>query len=152
VTIQAQILALLAALKRERRMALAFVTHDFGVVAGIAERVAVMYAGRLVEEGPVRAVLEAPAHPYTAALLASMPRLDVPRETPLAAIRGQPPNPRALPRGCAFHPRCERADERCRVERPLLGARGAGQVACHHPLAAPPLASDRERLNGSDRP
>ncbi len=134
VTIQAQILGLLVRLKNEQRMALAFVTHDFGVVAGVADRVVVMYAGRVVEEGSVEVVLAAPAHPYTAALLAAMPRLDVAADAPLASIAGQPPNPRRLPRGCPFHPRCERARDHCREERPALLAHGAGRVACHYPI------------------
>jgi oligopeptide/dipeptide ABC transporter ATP-binding protein len=134
VTIQAQILALLALLKRERGMALVFVSHDLGAVAGIAERMLVMYAGRVVEEGSVRAIFAAPAHPYTAGLLAAIPRLDRAVDAPLGAIRGQPPDARALPSGCAFHPRCERALERCRHERPELAAAGDGRVACHRPL------------------
>jgi oligopeptide transport system ATP-binding protein len=134
VTIQAQILALLAELKREQGMAMTLVTHDLGVVAGVADRVAVMYGGRIVELGTVRQILKAPQHPYTNALLRSMPRVDEPADKPLVAIAGQPPNPRRLPSGCAFHPRCERASERCRVEAPPLvhGARSA--VACHHPV------------------
>jgi oligopeptide/dipeptide ABC transporter ATP-binding protein len=136
VTIQAQVLALLARLKRERGLALAFVSHDLGAVAGIAERVVVMYAGRVVEEGSVAAIFARPAHPYTAALLAALPRLDRAVEARLGAIRGQPPDARALPAGCAFHPRCERAVERCRHERPLLEAAGDGRVACHRPLAS----------------
>ncbi|MGB8326078.1 MAG: ABC transporter ATP-binding protein [Steroidobacteraceae bacterium] len=136
VTIQAEILALLAELKREQGMAVALITHDFGVVAGLADRVAVMYAGRLIEEGSVRAILESPRHPYTAALLASMPRLDTPRGAPLAVIHGQPPNARALPPGCAFHPRCTRTEANCSTAQPALTAFDGGCVACHHPLAA----------------
>jgi len=138
VTIQAQILALLATLKRERGMAMALITHDLGVVAGIADRVAVMYAGRVVELGTVHEVLKAPKHPYTAALLASMPRIDDAGTGPLPAIGGQPPNPRRLPPGCAFGPRCAHADALCRSERPpLMGSApraGTRSVACHHPV------------------
>ena len=134
VTIQAQILALLAELKREQGMAMVLVTHDLGVVAGVADRVAVMYGGRLVELGPVRDVLKSPAHPYTHALLRSMPRIDEPASAPLVAIPGQPPNPRRLPPGCAFAPRCARADARCREARPDLLERGGVRVACHHPV------------------
>ncbi|NDE00688.1 MAG: ABC transporter ATP-binding protein [Gammaproteobacteria bacterium] len=138
VTIQAQILALLATLKRERGMAMALITHDLGVVAGIADRVAVMYAGRVVELGTVHEVLKAPKHPYTAALLASMPRIDDAGTGPLPAIGGQPPNPRRLPSGCAFGPRCAYADDACRAERPSLigpsSIEGTRSVACHHPL------------------
>jgi len=136
VTVQAQILALLAELKRTRGMSLVLVTHDLGVIAGLADRVAVMYAGRLVEQGTARAVLKAPRHPYTRALLDSMPRLDVPSSEPLRAIRGQPPDPRALPAGCAFHPRCDLAADLCRSARPRLRPTGDGMVACHRPLGA----------------
>ncbi len=137
VTIQAQILALLAELKRDQGMAMVLVTHDLGVVAGVADRVAVMYGGRVVELGPVRAILKAPQHPYTEALLRSMPRIDEPADQPLLTIPGQPPNPRDLPAGCAFHPRCTRASDRCRSERPLLQAGARSAVACHHPVAEP---------------
>jgi oligopeptide transport system ATP-binding protein len=134
VTIQAQILALLADLKRKRGMAMALITHDLGVVAGIADHVAVMYGGRIVETGSVREILKTPRHPYTQALLASMPRLDEPGGQPLQAISGQPPNPRSLPSGCAFHPRCLRADDLCKQTAPLLSTSGR-RVACHHPVA-----------------
>ena len=131
VTVQAQILALLAALKRERGMAVVIVTHDLGVVAGVADRVAVMYGGRIVELGTVDQVLKSPQHPYTRALLASMPRLDAPETARLQAIAGQPPNPRSLPAGCAFHPRCDLATELCGRQRPEL-ANSWPRVACHH--------------------
>ena len=134
VTIQAQILQLLAELKREQGMAMVLVTHDLGVVAGIADRVAVMYGGRLVELGTVRQVLKTPHHPYTQALLRSMPRVDEPADAPLVTIQGQPPNPRRLPPGCAFHPRCEQAQERCRSERPPLVERDGARFACHFPI------------------
>lgn len=130
VTIQAQILALLADLKRERGMAMALITHDLGVIAGIADHVVVMYAGRIVERGPVAEVLGTPRHPYTRALLASMPRIDEAGHEPLQAIAGQPPNPRQLPPGCAFSPRCALADERC-SERPKLTGDARRAVACH---------------------
>jgi oligopeptide transport system ATP-binding protein len=140
VTIQAQILALLADLKRQRGMAMALVTHDLGVVAGVADKVVVMYAGRIVETGPVREVLKHPQHPYTRALLASMPRLDDVGQGPLQAIGGQPPNPRRLPSGCAFHPRCSLADSRCASERPTL--QGAEhRSACHHASVNQPAGS-----------
>ncbi|MBM4239775.1 MAG: ABC transporter ATP-binding protein, partial [Gammaproteobacteria bacterium] len=131
VTIQAQILALLAELKRSRGMAMALITHDLGVVAGVADRVAVMYGGRIVELGSVNQVLKSPQHPYTRALLASMPRLDAPDTARLQAISGQPPNPRRLPSGCAFHPRCDIATEICSTQRPEL-ANSLYRVACHH--------------------
>ncbi|MFZ9709001.1 MAG: ABC transporter ATP-binding protein [Steroidobacteraceae bacterium] len=130
VTIQAQILSVLVALKRERGMALALITHDLGVIAGVADRVLVMYGGRVVETGSVREVLGTPRHPYTRALLDSMPRLDATGQGPLQAIAGQPPNPRRLPSGCAFHPRCRHSSEHCRSVRP----ESRDGVACHHPL------------------
>ncbi len=134
VTIQAQILALLAQLKRERGMSMVLVTHDLGVVAGIADRVVVMYGGRIVEHGAVKDILLAPQHPYTRALLASMPRIDEVGNAPLQAIGGQPPNPRRLPNGCAFHPRCALAADRCASERPALNVATGRAVACHFPI------------------
>lgn len=133
VTIQAQILALLAQLKRERGMSMVLITHDLGVVAGVADRVAVMYGGRVVEQGPVSQILLAPRHPYTRALLASMPRIDEVGNEPLQAIAGQPPNPRRLPAGCAFHPRCQSVQTECREQRPALLPEGERWLACHHP-------------------
>jgi len=138
VTIQAQILGLLAELKREQGTAMVLVTHDMGVVAGVADRVAVMYGGRIVELGSVRTVLKQPLHPYTEALLRSMPRVDEPADKPLVTIAGQPPNPRRLPSGCSFHPRCNFSSDVCRSDRPpLVAARGGGFVACHHPRPEP---------------
>lgn len=131
VTVQAQILGLLAELKKTQRMALVIVTHDLGVVAGVADRVVVMYGGRVVESGPVGDMLRHPRHPYTQALLRSMPRLDDALDAPLRAIAGQPPSPLDLPTGCAFHPRCERADARCRREAPQWQTRRTA-VACHY--------------------
>jgi oligopeptide/dipeptide ABC transporter ATP-binding protein len=117
VTIQAQYLRLLRDLQRQHGLALIFITHNLGIVARMCDTVAVMYAGRLVESGPVRRIFDAPAHPYTRALLESIPRLsDV--DGRLTAIDGQPPDPAALPGGCAFHPRCSKALDRCRVEAP----------------------------------
>jgi oligopeptide transport system ATP-binding protein len=140
VTIQAQILHLLAELKRTRGMSLVLITHDLGVVAGLADRVAVMYAGRIVELGPVGEVLTLPHHPYTRALLRSMPRVDEAPDTALVAIGGAPPNPKALPAGCPFHPRCEFATDICRAERPRLERAGRGEAACHHRLEARPAS------------
>jgi oligopeptide transport system ATP-binding protein len=134
VTIQAQILALLAQLKRERGMSMVLVTHDLGVVAGIADRVVVMYGGRIVEHGAVKDILLTPQHPYTRALLASMPRIDEVGNAPLQAIGGQPPNPRILPSGCAFHPRCAFTADRCASERPALNTSAGRAVACHFPI------------------
>ena len=117
LTIQAQYLALLRDLQREHGLALIFITHNLGIVAKMCDRVAVMYAGRLVEFGPVRKIFDAPRHPYTRALLQSIPRFADTRER-LTAIGGQPPDLSALPLGCAFHPRCPDAIDRCRGEAP----------------------------------
>lgn len=135
VTVQAEVLALLAELRVERRLAVVLVSHDFGVVSRLADRIFVMYAGRVVEEGPASVVLAAPGHPYTAALLACIARMDDALDAPLPPIPGQPPEPRALPTGCAFHPRCPRAVVRCRSESPALVADGPRAVACHFPLS-----------------
>jgi oligopeptide transport system ATP-binding protein len=132
VTVQAQILELLGRLKRELGMAIALVTHDLGVVAGLCERVMVMYAGRVVEMAPADRLFRDPQHPYTKGLLLSMPRLDETTASALATIPGQPPNLQALPQGCVFADRCTYAFDRCRVERPALASCGAGHLkACH---------------------
>ena len=117
LTIQAQYLNLLRDLQRAHRLALIFITHNLGIVAKMCDQVAVMYGGRLVESGPVARIYNAPAHPYTRALLESIPRLGDSR-TRLTAIDGQPPDPTALPGGCAFHPRCPKVMDRCRAEAP----------------------------------
>ncbi len=117
VTIQAQYLNLLRDLQRSHNLALIFITHNLGIVAKMCDRVAVMYAGRLVESGPVKQIFNAPAHPYTRALLESIPRLGDGRQR-LTAIDGQPPDPAAPPPGCAFHPRCPKVLDRCRSEAP----------------------------------
>jgi oligopeptide/dipeptide ABC transporter ATP-binding protein len=117
LTIQAQYLRLLKELQARHRLAMIFVTHNLGIVAKMCDRVAVMYAGRIVEAGPVEAIFRAPRHPYTQALLESVPRLSESTDW-LTAIEGQPPDLAALPPGCAFAPRCPRAMDRCRVEEP----------------------------------
>ena len=117
LTIQAQYLNLLRDLQRAHHLALIFITHNLGIVAKMCDQVAVMYGGRLVESGPVARIYNAPAHPYTRALLESIPRLGDSR-TRLTAIDGQPPDPAALPGGCAFHPRCPKVMDRCRAEAP----------------------------------
>jgi oligopeptide/dipeptide ABC transporter ATP-binding protein len=120
VTIQAQIVELVADLQRERGMGVIWISHDLGVVAGIADRVLVMYGGRVVEEAPVEQLYAEPKHPYTRGLLGSLPVLGRPDER-LASIPGLPPDPFALPAGCAFWPRCPvRLDERCATEPPPL--------------------------------
>jgi oligopeptide transport system ATP-binding protein len=133
VTVQAQILELLARLKRELGMAIALVTHDLGVVAGLCERVMVMYAGRAVEVAPADLLFRDPQHPYTKGLLLSMPRLDeAVSHHELATIPGQPPNLQALPKGCVFADRCPYVFGRCRIERPELAANAPGRLkACH---------------------
>jgi peptide/nickel transport system ATP-binding protein len=129
VSIQAQIIALLKRLCRDHRTAVMLVTHDMGVIAETADRVAVMYAGRLAEIGPVRQIVQNPQHPYTAGLMGSIPTIGAARER-LAQIDGAMPRPGALPGGCAFHPRCTRAFDRCRAERPELLPAGASEAAC----------------------
>ncbi|MDN3359821.1 ABC transporter ATP-binding protein [Actinomadura sp. DC4] len=131
VTVQAQVLALLR--ERSRDTVLLFITHDMGVVAEIADRVAVMYAGKVVETGPVAAVLDAPRHPYTAALLRSVPDPDRPAAGELPTIPGQVPAVGEHVEGCPFRPRCDRATDACRT-MPELTPAGAGSVACHHPV------------------
>jgi len=126
VTIQAQILELLRRLRAERKMSVILITHDLGVVAGMCERVKVMYAGRIVEEGSTRALFKTPRHPYTKALLASLPRLDEKEGAQLRTIPGLPPNLSRVPPGCPFHPRCAYAEERCRTDEPRLESVGEG--------------------------
>ena len=131
VTVQAQILDLLIELKDDFNTAIVMITHDLGVIAGIADRVAVMYGGRIVEQGSVRDIFYDPSHPYTAGLLNSMPRLDETGRPELAAIPGQPPNLQNLPPGCAFQPRCPKAVESCVQSRPTLEAFGDNRArAC----------------------
>jgi peptide/nickel transport system ATP-binding protein len=122
VTVQAQILELLGELQRERAMAIVLVTHDLGIVAELAHDVAVMYAGRIVEQASVRALFAAPEHPYTWGLLQSIPRLERPREEELVAIAGRPPSLIDRPSGCHFHPRCAFVRDAHRYTRPELGA------------------------------
>lgn len=130
VTIQAQIMELLAGLQRELGMAILLITHNLGLVAGVARRLYVMYAGEMVESGPVEDVLVRPSHPYTRGLLAAVPTLSGARS--LKGIEGSVPNPLQRPSGCAFHPRCPLCRERCRAEEPELENIGAGrEVRCH---------------------
>ena len=117
LTIQAQYLNLLRDLQRQYELALIFITHNLGIVAKMCDQVAVMYAGRLVEWGPVTRIFDAPAHPYTQALLGSIPRMGDGRER-LTAIEGQPPDLAAPPPGCAFHPRCPQVMDQCRGQAP----------------------------------
>jgi oligopeptide/dipeptide ABC transporter ATP-binding protein len=136
VTIQAQILQLIRALQAEMGMAVLFITHNLGVVAQIADRVAVMYAGRIVEEGDVNAVFASPLHPYTSALLRSIPHVAGGGRDParrLLSIPGQVPSPSALPPGCSYTPRCPFADEACHAAMPSIAEVLTGrEVRCHH--------------------
>ncbi|HOG48616.1 MAG TPA: ABC transporter ATP-binding protein [Anaerolineae bacterium] len=118
VTIQAQILDLVSQLRRDLQMAVLWVTHDLGVVASLADRVLVMYAGRVVEMGSAHAVYSRPRHPYTVGLLASIPLLTAPISETLETIEGTPPDLANVPAGCAFAPRCYFATDHCREERP----------------------------------
>lgn len=129
VTIQAQILELIADLRQSTGTAVVLVTHDLGVVAGSTDRVAVMYAGRIVETGATEAVFARPQHPYTRGLLASTPRIDTPPGSRLEAIPGLPPDLGHLPSGCPFHPRCGRVVDRCREEDPSLTVVSAAHAA-----------------------
>jgi peptide/nickel transport system ATP-binding protein len=129
VSIQAQIIALLKRLCRDHGTAVMLVTHDMGVIAETADRVGVMYAGRLVEVGPVREVVKAPQHPYTVGLMRAIPAIGGARDR-LTQIDGSMPRLAAIPPGCAFHPRCVHAFERCRRERPDLLPAGRNDAAC----------------------
>jgi len=132
VTIQAQILGLLSDLKRRLNSCLVLITHDLGVVAAMADEVMVMYAGRVAEHADVQTIFHEPRHPYTAALLKSIMRLEDPRDAPLTAIPGAPPTPLDVPPGCAFRPRCAHAVDRCATQRPELRPAAPGHaVACH---------------------
>ncbi|MBB6420580.1 ABC transporter ATP-binding protein [Streptomyces sp. AK010] len=138
VTVQAQVMDLLAELQREYNMGLILITHDLGVVADVADKIAVMYAGRIVETAPVHELYKRPAHPYTKGLLESIPRLDQ-KGQDLYAIKGLPPNLTRIPSGCAFNPRCPQAQDICRTDVPLLHPvteRDGGELpgrgsACH---------------------
>src|SRR4030095_16047890 len=127
VTIQAQYLDLLKDIQRETGVALIFVTHNLGIVAKMCDKVGVMYAGKLVEQAPVRELFDAPKHPYTRALLGSVPKLV--SKDPLYSISGQPPTLATLPTGCAFHPRCPETVSRCTTEEPGDFHLGDGSVA-----------------------
>ena len=149
VTIQAQILELIRALARDRRSGVLLITHDLGAVAAVADRVAVIYAGRIVESGSAAEVFADPQHPYTWGLLASIPRVDRPRTRRLHSIPGQPPSLRELTEGCAFRDRCAYAFERC-SERPELAPRRDDQHldACHLPVHERPALRERSLAPG----
>jgi len=137
VSIQAQIIALLKRLAQTRGTAVMLITHDMGVIAETSHRVAVMYAGRIVEVGPVRDVIHAPRHPYTVGLMGSIPKISIQRQK-LMQIEGAMPRLNAIPRGCAFNPRCPKRFERCLADRPDLLPAGTSEAACwlHAPAAA----------------
>ncbi len=132
VTTQKQVLELIDSLAAETGMAVLLITHNLGLVAGRMDVVNVMYAGQIVESGPVLEVLANPRHPYTKGLLAAVPALDAPRDAPLADIPGTVPPPDQWPSGCAFAPRCALADDRCRAENPPVTVTGAVRHACFH--------------------
>jgi peptide/nickel transport system ATP-binding protein len=141
VTIQAQILALMASLAAEAGTAILLITHDMGVVAELADRVCVMYGGRIVEDGPVGPIFASPRHPYTGMLLRTIPRLDQAPKGDLFSIAGNVPSPRDWPMGCRFRTRCNRADAACAQTPTLSGRDLLGEdrrVACFHPLEAAP--------------
>src|SRR5207245_11720499 len=160
VTIQAQYLRLLKEIPRQTDLALVFVTHDLGIVAKLCDRVAVMYAGRIVETGRTRDIFDRPRHPYTIGLLNCLPTLRRGRE-PLTAIEGQPPDLAHVPPGCSFAPRCPMAEPRCREARPLLesiepdhlvACVRAGETATHGRRAAsipPASAPARAEVGGA---
>jgi oligopeptide transport system ATP-binding protein len=140
VTVQAQIMNLLRDLQRERKMGLILITHDLGVVADVADKISVMYAGRIMEQAPVGDIYARPAHPYTKGLLESIPRVDL-KGQDLSAIKGLPPNLMRIPAGCEFNPRCPYAQAVCLDQRPpLLEVVSGRSSACHFA---------REVLNGS---
>jgi oligopeptide transport system ATP-binding protein len=135
VTLQAQIMELLHAARAETGMALVIISHDLGVIAGLADRILVMYAGRIVENAAADELLRQPRHPYTAELLKCVPSLSGPRLARMPTLAGQPPQPGEAQQACAFAPRCPRAADRCRAERPALAGALNRQAACHFPLS-----------------
>ena len=137
VSIQAQVVNLLQDLQHEFGLAYVFIAHDLAVVRHISDRVAVMYLGRVVEEGPAEALYTQPQHPYTQALLSAVPVADAARRRTRIILAGEVPNPTAPPPGCSFHPRCTRATALCRKDAPPVVQTGATRVACHHPGPAP---------------
>jgi peptide/nickel transport system ATP-binding protein len=141
VTIQAQILDLLRDIRRDKGVAIVLISHDLGVVAGLADEVAVMYAGRVVERGKVDDVYAQARHPYTRGLLASIPRLTDTDRGPLVSIGGGAPSLLQLPGGCAFHPRCAHERPNCRVDDPRLRPVGPVDAACHYAEEMGPVGS-----------
>ena len=150
VTVQAQIMKLLSELQDEMAMGLILITHDLGVVADVADRIALMYAGRVVEEADVEDLYARPAHPYAEGLLLSVPRIDV-RDRELTPIKGAPPNLAAIPAGCPFHPRCPRARDRCSTEVPELRLVRTGEGASDRSGARSEAPSPSPSLAGGHR-
>ncbi len=146
VTIQAQVMEVMRAVQREVGSALILITHDLGLVAGTADRIQVMYGGRILETGPTKSIFAEGANPYTLGLLRSLPRLDRDGGTPLFSIPGAPPSAILRPEGCPFHPRCGYATDRCRIELPAVERVGPGHLnRCHHldAVRADVAAADR---------
>ncbi|MEK6794297.1 MAG: ABC transporter ATP-binding protein [Spirochaetota bacterium] len=131
VTVQRQVIELLKELRRTESMSIIIISHDLGVVTDIADRIAVMYLGEIVEYGGTRSIMDEPKHPYTAALVTLARTLARKGNEPLSSIPGSVPSPRERPEGCAFHPRCSRCFDRCRTEHPLLLERDGMSVRCH---------------------
>jgi oligopeptide/dipeptide ABC transporter ATP-binding protein len=138
VTTQAQVMDLLKDLQREFEMALIFISHDIGLAADYTDEIAVMYAGKIVEQGPTRELLEHSRMPYTQALLEAVPRLDAPSHVELPALSGRPPDPTSLPPGCSFNPRCAYVQDRCSAEAPVLVGDTRHRWACWFPLGDEP--------------
>ena len=150
VTVQAQILELIAAQRRDRNMSVILVTHDLGVVAAHTDSIIVMYAGQIVESAPTRSLFRAMRHPYTEALMRSIPRLDQPSHTRLLAIGGRPPDLINPPEGCRFAPRCPYAEERCTRESPPQQSDSPGHsFACWNPVGSPTWAARQQTPTGS---
>jgi peptide/nickel transport system ATP-binding protein len=148
VTVQAQILDVIADQQRKRNMSVVLVTHDLGVIARHADEIAVMYAGKIVERAPTKTLFSSMRMPYTEALFNSIPKLHNPSHTRLQVINGRPPDLANLPIGCKFAPRCPYSQDRCREEEPPLGPASAGHVfACWYPIGAAPVGDGGDAAN-----